>query len=370
MDTTTALIGAGVCAALGGYHHVVYPAAMAVLGRHAPAVPETPRHLPSIDVLMPAFNEARFVGAKIDALAMQDYPLDRVRVLIGCDGCTDDTARMAKRAATRHPELNVQVYEFSKNLGKTAVINRLIPDCDAELIVFSDVSALPAPNAFLKTAAHFVDLKMGAVGGGYALPGGAAPGERLYWHYQAAVKRGESRLAGLIGAHGAFYAVRRSALQPLPEDTINDDFIIPMCIAAAGWKTRYDPSIQVQEIETVCPDAESCRRRRIGAGNLQQIQRLTWPALASGHLGLILALASGKALRVAMGPLFLAGLACLGVAALNSIPALALLMVVMAASLKGPGRYAAHGHIQSMIGAMRYLRGGYRRWHRVTPHSV
>ena len=370
MDANSALMGAGVCAALGAYHHALYPAAMALLGRKDPMPKQTTETFPTIDVLMPAYNEAAFIAAKIDALAAQTYPTVRIRVLIGCDGCRDGTAEAARRAAARHPRLKVDIRDFPTNRGKTIVLNELIQSATAEIIVFSDVSALPEPDALRRAADYFTDPVMGAVGGGYALPVNAGRGERLYWRYQTAVKRGECRVAGLIGAHGAFYAVRRVALRTLPNDTINDDFIIPVRIAATGWKTVYDPSISVKEVDVVTEQADSRRRRRIGAGNLQQILRLAGPVLGSGQLGLILALTSGKALRVAMGPLFLLGLAFLGLAALQSPLALVLLILVALTSVRGPGRYAANGHIQSMIGAFGYLAGGYRRWHRVSDQAL
>lgn len=373
MDANTALIGAGLCAGLGAYHHVLYPAAMAVLGRvdtRSTDAPVDQECDTQVEILMPAFNEGRFVAEKIEALAAQDYPHDLMKVVIGCDGCTDGTARIAEAAAARHPSLNIEIRDFAQNRGKTIVLNALIQSAKADIIVFTDVSALPAPDAIRRAVGHFRNPAIGAVGGGYALPSGAGRGERQYWGYQSAIKRGESRIAGLIGAHGAFHAARRTLIGMLPEDTINDDFIIPMRIAASGWTTVYDPQISVREVETVSEKAESRRRRRIGAGNLQQLLRLVGPILSSGKAGLMFALISGKGLRVAMGPLFLIGLACLAVAGLESLPALAGFVAVIVATLKGPGRYAANGHIQSLIGAIQYLAGGYRRWHRVSPQTV
>lgn len=370
MDLTYAWIGAVACAALGAYHHVAYPTAMAVLGRSVTMPKRLPREAPSMEILMPAYNEAACIERKIDALAALDYPRDCLRVVVACDGCADDTADRARRAAKRHPGLRIDVQEFDINRGKTAVLNGLIRSAVAEIIVFSDVSAIPEPDALHRLAAWFVDPNVGAVGGGYSLPRDAGRGETLYWRYQSAIKRGESRLAGLVGAHGAFYAARRRCLTAVPRDTINDDFIIPMRIAADGWRTIYDPDIRVHEIEHVDQAADSRRRRRIGAGNFQQLMRLARPVARSGQLGLVFAFLSGKGLRVAMGPLMIVGALCLAAVASSSIAAAAgVALLLLASAAPGPGRYAVNGHLQSMIGAVEYLAGKHRAWGRVSRSS-
>lgn len=373
MDTTLFLHGAAVSAAVGAYHHLVYPAAMALIGRVPGAdTSDLPANLPSIEVLMPAYNEGRYITSKLDALAAIDYPADRLTVVIGCDGCNDDTADQVRDAARRHPGLDIRLREFSTNRGKTMVLNDLIRSTEAELVVFTDVSAIPAEDSFKRLAKWFADPLVGAVGGGYALPPDAGASQKIYWRYQTAIKRGESRIAGLIGAHGAFYAVRLSRLAPVPPDTINDDFVLPLQVACDGWKTVYDDAIRIQEGETDGATADSRRRRRIGAGNLQQALRLAGPVLKSGQLGLGLAFLSGKGLRVLMGPLLLLGMGFLALSAPYSEMAAGLLgIAVLAGLLPGPGRYAMNGHLQSMIGAIQYLAGGYRRWSRIaTEHET
>ena len=51
-----------------------------------------------VAIVMPAYNEARWIAAKIQNLAGQEYPAGQLQVLIGCDGCTDNTAEAARRA--------------------------------------------------------------------------------------------------------------------------------------------------------------------------------------------------------------------------------------------------------------------------------
>lgn len=49
----------------------------------------TPQALPRVSVVMPVRNEARFIARSLGAVLAQDYPADRIEVLL-VDGCSDD----------------------------------------------------------------------------------------------------------------------------------------------------------------------------------------------------------------------------------------------------------------------------------------
>ncbi|MDD9978652.1 MAG: glycosyltransferase family 2 protein, partial [Boseongicola sp.] len=249
--------------------------------------------------------------------------------------------------------------------GKVAVLTDLKTRMEGGIAVLTDVSAMFARDALSRLAQHFWDPKVGAVSGGYRLSKSSSLGQRFYWQYQSAVKRGESRLAGLMGAHGALYAVRASCLRPLEADTINDDFVIPVRVAIEGWRTLYDPAILVEEQETLCDRDDGFRRRRIGAGNLQQLLRLLPDLIARRQTRLAFSLVSGKGLRVLMGPLLIIA-ALAAIAALSSEPKLALIAVLtMVAATRLPIlSFIINGHLQSMFGAILYLCGDFRRWSR------
>ena len=87
------LFGAG---ALVVYHHLAYPIILRRLAeakrrQHAAAPEEaaTPTPLPSLAIIVPAYQEAAYIVRKIDNLAAIEYPRDRLKIVIGCDGCTE-----------------------------------------------------------------------------------------------------------------------------------------------------------------------------------------------------------------------------------------------------------------------------------------
>jgi cellulose synthase/poly-beta-1,6-N-acetylglucosamine synthase-like glycosyltransferase len=337
--------------------------------------------LPEITVVMPAYNEAAHIAAKLRNLATIDYPADRLHVLVACDGCTDDTVAIA-RATLAEPacaHLDATVVDHTRNRGKVAVLNGTIAMVRTEVVVLTDVSAMLTPDALLRAAAHFADPDLGAVGGTYRLTKPGSVGEANYWKYQVAVKRGEAAMGCPLGLHGAFYAFRRAAWARLPADTINDDFIMPLEIFGRGWRVAYDETIVAYEDEMTSPAQETSRRRRIAGGNAQQVIRLAW-LLNPKFGGVALSFASGKALRVVapflivlglLGSLILAAgsavfatLTAMQIAGLLSAEAGALLGSAEPRGL-ALARYVVAGHIASAIGVVRYFSGAYAKpWRR------
>lgn len=382
IETATAAVTLGSMG-LNAWHHVGWPVALKLLSRRAQPAPAPifGDDLPAMTVVMPAYNEASHIAAKLRNLASLDYPADRLEVLVVCDGCTDATAALA-RAVLAEPGcagLRARVVEHMRNRGKLAVMNGTIAMVTTEIVVLTDVSALLPADALRRAAAHFADPALGAVGGTYLLARPRSAGEARYWQYQRAVKQGEAALGAPLGLHGAFYAIRRAAWRALPEDTINDDFILPLEIFGRGWRVAYDTSIAAVELECADTAQEARRRRRIAAGNAQQVARLSW-LLHPRFGGVALAFASGKALRVAAPFLIATGLLGSMLLAAES-PAFALLAALQIAGLLGAtvggllgagaprvlavARYAVAGHLASGRGVLGYLAGGHRApWRR------
>ena len=132
---------------------------------------------------------------------------------------------------------------------------------------------------------------------------------RSGWKYQSLVKTGESSIASVLGAHGAFYALRKACYEDVPADTINDDFLIPMNVIKQGFRVIYEPRVVAIELEHVNLEQDMSRRSRIAAGNFQQLVYLL-PLLSPKYGWNAINFASGKALRAIMPFIFLIILVC------------------------------------------------------------
>lgn len=291
------------------YHHVLYPLLLKIASKgikpEGPKIIKRRYHFSAADkklsqfsIIIPAFNEAKYIAEKIRNLSFVDYPSDKYELIILCDGCHDDTYHIATKtlAEIGCQDIHCQVINFEKNRGKVAVLKDGVARAKFDNIVLSDVSALLPVNCLLMLHSHFKNSNVGAVSGGYKFAHKGSAGEQSYWQYQSMVKTRESSVASVLGAHGAFYALRKSCFEEIPADTINDDFLIPMNVIKQGFRVVYEPRVVAIELEQVDMEQDMSRRLRIAAGNFQQLTYLL-PLLSPKYGWNAINFASGKALR-------------------------------------------------------------------------
>jgi cellulose synthase/poly-beta-1,6-N-acetylglucosamine synthase-like glycosyltransferase len=101
-------------------------------------------------------------------------------------------------------------------------------------------------------------------------------GLRLYWRYEKFIRWNESRVDSTVGASGAIYAIRRDFFEPIPEDTILDDVLIPMKIARRGYRILFAPGARAWDRAAATARDEFARKVRTIAGNFQLFARESW----------------------------------------------------------------------------------------------
>ena len=260
-------------AALVFYAYLGYPLTLMALRMFFRRPVRRAPILPSVSLLIPAYNESRVIERKIrNALAL-DYPADRLEIVVASDGSTDDTVARAQQLADGQ---RVRVLAYPENRGKMATLNASVPLLNGEIIVFSDAPALLDPGGLRQLVQSFADREVGAVSGCYKVvrAGEVSIGasEDLYWKYETVLKALESDLASTLGAHGHLYAIRRELYPYPPPATINDDYVICVSVLAKGYRAVYDTAAVVWEEAREM--AGFGRRVRIVAGNIQQLREL------------------------------------------------------------------------------------------------
>ena len=247
---------------------------------------------PRLSLVLAAFDEEACIREKIENCLSLDYPHDRLEIVLGCDGCTDRTAELA-RAAGRG---RVRVVELAPRQGKATVLARLVPAASGDVVVLTDANVLFHPGALRALARRFRDPSVGAVVGRLRLRATGRGREGLYWAYETFLKYLEGKLGCVLGANGGIYAIRRILFGPLPADTITDDFVVPLRIAVKGWRVPFEPTAVAYEDASDDPRKEFGRRARIGAGNWQALAR--FPDLLDPRAGFVaFAFFSHKLLR-------------------------------------------------------------------------
>lgn len=262
---------------LVGYTYLGYPALIYAWARlRPPPTPSAPGE-PAVTMLVVAYNEAARMRERLANLAALDYPRARLQILVASDGSTDGTAEQARTWAGA----GVEVVSFATRRGKPAVVNDVMRRARGEIVVLADARQRFAADALCALVAPFADPRVGAVSGELILAGdreagAVGEGVGLYWRYEKLIRRSESRVDSTVGATGAIYAIRRSLFEPILDDTILDDVLIPLRIARRGYRVLFDPGARAYDRVAATAREEFARKVRTLAGNFQLLARERW----------------------------------------------------------------------------------------------
>lgn len=259
------------------YSYLIYPLLLSVLavflGRNKRkyTIPEE-KDLPTITLLVTAYNEEAVVDSKIENSIQLKYPKDKLKLLWVTDGSDDTTPD--KVSAYKE----VGLMHSNERKGKIHAMNRAAQSVDTDIIVFCDANTFLTENTLLHIAKHFQDNRVGCVAGEKQIikdgDTAAGTGEGLYWKYESWLKRLDYKFNTTMGAAGELFAVRKELYQPVESDTILDDFIISLRIAASGYVVAYEPNAIAREHPSYSVSEEMKRKVRIAAGGFQSISRL------------------------------------------------------------------------------------------------
>jgi cellulose synthase/poly-beta-1,6-N-acetylglucosamine synthase-like glycosyltransferase len=258
------------------YTYVGYGAAVWLLAHLRPRSAALREDLPSVTVVVTAFNEEDRIGARLRNLLAVDYPPELLEIVVASDGSTDGTAVRARQFEPR-----VRVEAFAVRRGKPAMLNDVIPSAWGEVVVMADARQRFDRRALRALVAGFADPKVGAVSGELILldageSEAAVEGAALYWDYEKTIRRAESRVDSTVGVTGAIYAIRRALFEPLPDATILDDVVVPMRIARRGFRVLFEPQALAFDQRVATGQQEFSRKVRTLAGNFQMFSAEPW----------------------------------------------------------------------------------------------
>ncbi len=121
--------------------------------------------LPTVTVVIPAYNEGPTVAAAIRALLNSDYPIHKLHIVCVDDGSGDDTARWAEQAALSAPT-RVTLLRHEQNRGKRFALFTGFGRVDSDVVVTVDSDTVVARDALRCLVTPLaLDAEVGAVAG-------------------------------------------------------------------------------------------------------------------------------------------------------------------------------------------------------------
>ena len=223
------------------YSYLLYPLLLVALRRPTPTGPAPDRPLPAISVIITARNEQARIGEKLENTLALDYPQDLREVLVASDASTDATDQIVASYAAR----GVRLVRSPENKGKEHAQSLAIQAARNGLLVFTDTATRLRPDALRLLSRNFADPSIGAVSSEDELtsPNGEIRGEGAYVRYEMALRRLESRAAGLVGLSGSCFAVLKKVCAGWRTDTPSDITTALLC-AQSGLRAVSDPEVR------------------------------------------------------------------------------------------------------------------------------
>lgn len=242
-------MGFWLCLVLVLYIYVGYPAAVFLLARLTGREVRKADIEPEVTVLIAAFNEEQEIERTVLNKLSQDYPSDRLEVVVISDGSTDRTDEMVEDLAGRHPG-RVRFLRQEPRQGKTQALNKAVAHATGDILVFSDANSIYAPDAIRRLVRGFADPSVGYVTGQmiYTNPDGSGIGDGsgAYMRYENQLRVLESRLSSVVGVDGGIDAVRPELYVPMRPDQL-PDFVLPLNVVEQGKRVIYEPDAKLYE---------------------------------------------------------------------------------------------------------------------------
>lgn len=261
--------------------------------------------LPEVTLLIACFNEEEILREKVANCFDLDYPKEKLKICFVTDGSTDDTVGLLATFS------GLTVNHSPARKGKIAAINRVMPEVLTPITIFTDANVMLNPGAIRALVHPFQSNLVAAVSGEKVVvaessDGASASGEGFYWKYESYLKKKDAEWNTLVGSAGELLALRTQLYEAPEEDTVIEDFVMTVRLAAAGYRVDYAPEALAVETGSANVEEEKKRKIRISAGGIQAISRLPQAWRADLHPGMTFQYLSHRVLRWTAMPIALA----------------------------------------------------------------
>lgn len=199
--------------------------------------------IPSITILIPAYNEEKIIGKKIENTLSLNYPKDKMEIVV-IDNGDDNTFNEAKK---------FPVTVLKSERGKIKAMNKGLEYAKTDVIIFTDADTELGKDS-IRSMVSYLTGKVGLVNG-YAVPEenqeikskAFLKEKRNYKTNEWKLRYEEGLIDSICNAEGRLMALRKSIVSKIPETFITDDYALTFLIRGKGYRLVADPKATVSE---------------------------------------------------------------------------------------------------------------------------
>ncbi|MEM3583988.1 MAG: glycosyltransferase [Nitrososphaerales archaeon] len=120
-------------------------------------------HMPMVSIIVPTYNEAFLINRKLDDILKQDYPKEKMEIIVVDSASIDGTLIKVKQWKEKHKEISLNIIEENERKGKAQSLNTALKHVNNEIIVLTDADSFWDKESLKESVKYFSDNRIGAV---------------------------------------------------------------------------------------------------------------------------------------------------------------------------------------------------------------
>ena len=207
---------------------------------------------PKVTVIVPTYNEAGLIEKKLNNIYEQEYPKDKLEVIIVDSASDDGTPELVRKWTSDHPNVNLKLIEEAERRGKAWALNLALKEAHGDIVIIADADAWwPSRETLKEVMKWFADPVVGAISClKKPADAGVAGVEEGYRQYYNVLRLAESKAWSTPIFHGELAAFKTELLNKVggfPTDIGADDSHTATKIALIGYRAIIPENIWCHE---------------------------------------------------------------------------------------------------------------------------
>ena len=193
---------------------------------------------PTVSFIITAYNEEKRIVEKIENTLKQDYPREKLEIIVASDCSSDRTDEIVKSYQAR----GLRLVRAPERKGKENAQKLAVDATSGDILIFSDSATILMPDGISKIVRNFNDPTVGCVSSvdKFIDSEGSISGEGAYVKYEMLSRSLETKVNTLVGLSGSFFAARKEVCKDWSAD-LQSDFNTLLNSIKIGLRGVSDP---------------------------------------------------------------------------------------------------------------------------------